>query len=104
MREVLDLIFEFLISILVIGGGGILMLMGKGDNTFLTSMMALVIYFWFQSRSNAATVSNLMKQFPIQTSTTQLPGAHQVIVTTTETTNPTNPPVVPDCGPGETRR
>ena len=34
MRDVLDLIFEFLISILVIGGGGILMVQGKGDNTF----------------------------------------------------------------------
>ena len=86
MREVLDLIFEFLISILVIGGGGILMMMGKGDNTFLTSMMALVIYFWFQSRSNAATVSNLLKQLPLQ------PPVNGV---TQDQPTPTNPANIP---------
>jgi hypothetical protein len=96
MREVLDLIFEFLISILVIGGGGILMMLGKGDNTFLTSMMALVIYFWFQSRTNEKTVNNLLKQFPVQTGTTPLPGATTPINgIPQETTNPTNPTNVP---------
>jgi len=62
--EVIELIFEFLISVLVIGGGGLLMLFGKGNSEFITSMMALVIYFWFQSRSNSATVKNLLQQIP----------------------------------------
>jgi hypothetical protein len=94
--EVIDLIFEFLISLLVIAGGGFLMFIGKGDNTFITSMMALVIYFWFQSRNNKATVDNLMKQFPIQTGTLPIAvNGHQVTTTTTETTNPTNPPTIP---------
>jgi hypothetical protein len=65
MKEVLDLVFEFLISLLVIAGGGALMWYGRGESTFLTSMIALVIYFWFQSRTNNATVTNLLKQLPI---------------------------------------
>jgi hypothetical protein len=97
--EVIDLIFEFLVSILVIAGGGFLMFIGKGDSTFITAMMALVIGFWFQSRSNATTVRNLL-QPPPQTGTLPIAiNGHQVTTTTTETTNPTNPPVIP---PGNT--
>ncbi len=94
MREVLDLIFEFLLSCLVIGGGGVLMLIGKGDSSFITSMIALVIYFWFQSRSTTAAVNNLLKQFP----TTQAivpPVPTPVLSPAPVETNPTNPPVVP---------
>ena len=98
--EVIDLIFEFLVSLLVIAGGGFLMFMGKGDSTFITSMMALVIYFWFQSRATDKTVQNLYKQppgIPTQTGTLPLPPS-QVIdnAPAPETTNPTNTQGVPD--------
>jgi len=95
-QEVLDLIFEFLLSCLVIAGGGCLMLIGRGDSSFITSMIALVIYFWFQSRSNTATVNTLLKQFPLSTTTTPLPTTTVTTgATTTTTTTPTDAPASP---------
>lgn len=103
MREVLDLLLEFFISLLVIGGGGFLMYIGKGDSTFITSMIALVIYFWFQGRNTDKTVNNLLKQIPglpvpvpvptATTNTQQAPVNPSGPVLNPTTTNPTNPAV-----------
>lgn len=99
MREVLDLLLEFFISLLVIGGGGFLMYIGKGDSTFITSMIALVIYFWFQGRNTDKTVNNLLKQIPglpLQQPSTQQQAQVDPSgpVLNPATSNPTNPPTV----------
>ena len=101
MREVLDLLLEFFISLLVIGGGGFLMYIGKGDSTFITSMIALVIYFWFQGRNTDKTVNNLLKQIPslpVPVPTTAMNSQQAPVnpsgpVLNPTTQNPTNPAV-----------
>lgn len=102
------MLLEFFISLLVIGGGGFLMYIGKGDSTFITSMIALVIYFWFQGRNTDKTVNNLLKQIPglpVQvptgpTNPQQAPVNPSGPVLNPTTQNPTNPAVTGEAPTG----
>lgn len=62
-REVLDLILEFLLSVIIIVGGGYLITKAIAPE-FATSIIALVVGFWFTSRSNASAVNTLLRQPP----------------------------------------
>lgn len=50
LKEVLDMIFEFVLSLVVILGGGYLLYLGKATDVVI-SLVSVVITFWFSRRS-----------------------------------------------------
>lgn len=51
MKEVLSLVFEFIISMTVLLGGGLFLYFGDGAaNEFIIGIMTMVAIFWFQNR------------------------------------------------------
>jgi len=62
-REVLDLLFEFLLSMFLIGGAGFLIFQGVASE-LASGVITLVTGYWFQKRSNESAVNNLLRQSP----------------------------------------
>jgi len=62
-REVLDLLFEFLLSLMLIGGSGFLIFNGVASE-LASGVVTLVTGYWFQKRSNESAVNNLLRQSP----------------------------------------
>jgi ABC-type uncharacterized transport system permease subunit len=63
-REVIDMIFEFVLSILIILVAAFLIYSGVVVD-FSCGLITLVTTFWFVKRSNEATVKTLLQQTPI---------------------------------------
>lgn len=96
--EVTREMFEFFLSCLVIAGGGYLIATGKGEATFVTSMIAIVITFWFQGRALTKMTNSMFQnqnspapQLQNPAPVTQANPSSQVLAP--QTTNPTNPAV-----------
>jgi hypothetical protein len=74
-REVLDLLFEFILSMVIIIGAGFLIYKAIAPE-FCTGLITLVVGYWFTNRSNTTAVKNLLTQppavkLPESTDTTQ---------------------------------
>lgn len=62
-KEVLDLLFEFLLSVMLTGGSGFLLYANVAPE-LASGVITLVVGYWFTSRSNASAVNNLLRQSP----------------------------------------
>jgi len=99
LREVLDVMFEFLLSMLLIVGSGYLLCIGVASE-LASGVVTLVVGYWFTSRSNATAVNNLLRQSPTlvpiaNENHTTLPQTQQVVPATgqpiTDTTQTLQP-------------
>ena len=63
-REVMGLIFEFLLSVLLILVSSFMMYKGIAIE-FYSGLATLVVTFWFVNRSNTSAVNNLLRQPPV---------------------------------------
>ena len=55
--------YEFLLSLFIIGGAGYLLMMGVAPE-LCAGVITLVTGFWFSKRSNENAVNNLLRQSP----------------------------------------
>lgn len=62
-REVIDLLFEFLLSMFILGGFGFLLYKGIASE-LASGVITLVVGYWFQKRSSESAVNNLLRQSP----------------------------------------
>ena len=62
-REVLDLLFEFLLSLCLYIGAGFLLYKGIASE-LASGVIGIVTTFWFNKRSNESAVNNLLRQSP----------------------------------------
>jgi len=62
-KESMDALFGFILSVLLIAGGGFLLVL-KVAPELASGVITLVVGFWFTQRSNAVAVNNLLKQGP----------------------------------------
>lgn len=58
MREVLSLSYEFLLSLLIIGGGGYMMFEGK-ETALVSAIIGSVVTFWFSRRQTETTIEKM---------------------------------------------
>ena len=65
-REVLDLIFEFLLSMFILAGAGFLIYRGIASELG-SGVITLIVGYWFTKRSNESAVNNLLRQSPTVT-------------------------------------
>jgi len=89
--EVVELVLHFLISLLVLAGGGLMLYSGHGDSQFVTFAMTAVIVFWFQNMTSKNVSSNLAKLFPSDNNTTNVVDTQ---LSPTTSANPTQQIVV----------
>jgi len=73
LKEVLDLTYEFILSLVAICGGGFLLYQGRATDVVI-SLMSVIITFWFSRR---ATNSMLNKQQATQTAADQMKATNQ---------------------------
>ncbi len=62
-REVMELLFEFLLSMFIIAGSGFLIYKGIASE-LASGVITLVTGFWFTKRANESAVNNLLRQSP----------------------------------------
>jgi len=63
MREVIQDMYEFVLSLLLIVGGGYLLVCGVATE-LVSGVIGIVITYWFQKRSNESAINNLLRQPP----------------------------------------
>jgi hypothetical protein len=64
VREVIQDMYEFVLSLLLIVGGGYMLMHGVATE-LVSGVIGIVITYWFQKRSNESAINNLLRQSPI---------------------------------------
>ncbi len=90
------MLFEFLLSLLIIAGAGFMIYRGIASE-FACGVISLVTGFWFTKRSNESAVNTLLKQPPVNMVSTPTP-LQSTVQIPVQAPGQSVPPTVPPGG------